>query len=343
VSTTELARTRGLVLERVRSDVSFIVATHENPDGDALGSLIGMHGLLRALGKDSVMFISSSDLPLPREYRCPALEHAIQAAPADIAQRTVVMLDCGNIDRNPAAVLQSGKHLLNIDHHHDNTLFGTLNLVESTASCTAEIVWDLMHGLDVAPTAAIAEALYIALVTDTGRFMYENTGPRAHRMAAELIALGVDVPRVNTRLYEEMPQSKLDLLGIALGRIQRFDGGALTLVALDAADFDRVGAEESLSEGIVDNLRSIADTRVAVLVRELTGAENRGKRKVSLRATGDDVDVSAIARTQGGGGHRRAAGFSSTLAVTELIELLRHELSLQLDAAPNGPPVGALA
>ncbi|HEX3391757.1 MAG TPA: DHH family phosphoesterase [Solirubrobacteraceae bacterium] len=343
MSTTELARTRGLVLERVRSDVSFIVATHENPDGDALGSLIGMHGLLRALGKDSVMFISSSDLPLPREYRCPALEHAIQAAPADIAQRTVVMLDCGNIDRNPAAVLQSGKHLLNIDHHHDNTLFGTLNLVESTASCTAEIVWDLMHGLDVAPTAAIAEALYIALVTDTGRFMYENTGPRAHRMAAELIALGVDVPRVNTRLYEEMPQSKLDLLGIALGRIQRFDGGALTLVALDAADFDRVGAEESLSEGIVDNLRSIADTRVAVLVRELTGAENRGKRKVSLRATGDDVDVSAIARTQGGGGHRRAAGFSSTLAVTELIELLRHELSLQLDAAPNGPPVGALA
>ena len=200
-----------------------------------------------------------------------------------------------------------------------------------------------MHGLDVAPTAAIAEALYVALVTDTGRFMYENTGPRAHRMAAELIALGVNVASVNTRLYEEMPQAKLDLLGLALGRIQRLDGGALTLVALDAADFDRVGAEESLSEGIVDNLRSIADTRVAVLVRELTGAENRGKRKVSLRATGDDVDVSIIARTQGGGGHRRAAGFSTTLAVAELIELLRHELALQLRPAPNGSPVATLA
>jgi phosphoesterase RecJ-like protein len=343
VSTTELARTRELVLERIRNDASFIVATHENPDGDALGSLIGVHGLLSALGKDSVMFISANDLPLPREYRCSALEHAIQAAPADIAQRTVVMLDCGNIDRNPAAVLQSGRHLLNIDHHHDNTLFGTLNLVESSASCTAEIVWDLMHGLDVTPTTAIAEALYVALVTDTGRFMYENTGPRAHRMAAELIALGVNVASVNTRLYEEMPQAKLDLLGLALGRIQRFDGGALTLVALDAADFDRIGAEESLSEGIVDNLRSIADTRVAVLVRELTGAENRGKRKVSLRATGDDVDVSIIARTQGGGGHRRAAGFSTTLAVGELIELLRHELAVQLHPAPNGSPVATLA
>jgi bifunctional oligoribonuclease and PAP phosphatase NrnA len=343
VSARELTRTRELVLERVRSDASFIVATHENPDGDALGSLMGMHGLLSALGKDSVMFISSSDLPLPREYRCPSLEYAIHDAPTDIAQRTVVMLDCGNIDRNPAAVLQSGKHLLNIDHHHDNTLFGTLNLVDPTASCTAEIVWDLMHGLDVAATAAIAEALYVALVTDTGRFMYENTGPRAHRMAAELIALGVNVARVNTRLYEEMPQAKLDLLGVALGRIQRFDDGTLTLVALDAVDFERVGAEESLSEGIVDCLRSITATKVAVLIRELTGAENGGKRKVSLRATDNDVDVSIIARTQGGGGHRRAAGFSSTLAVAELIELLRQELALQLRRAPNGSPVATLA
>jgi bifunctional oligoribonuclease and PAP phosphatase NrnA len=332
-------RTRQLVLERIRADTSFVVATHEHPDGDALGSLIGMHGLLTALGKSSEMFISSSDLPLPREYRCPALEHAIQAPPADIGERTVVMLDCGNIDRNPAAVLQHGEHLLNIDHHHDNTLFGTLNLVDPSASCTAEIVWDLLHGLDVAPTAAIAEALYIGLVTDTGRFMYENTGPRAHRMAAELIAAGVDVPAVNTRLYEEIPPAKLTLLGIALEHIQRFDSGELTLVALDAGDFARAGAEESFSEGIIDHLRSIADTKVAVLIRELTVPESHGKRKVSLRATGNDVDVSAIARTQGGGGHRRAAGFSTTLEVAELIELVRHELAAQLHPAPNGPAV----
>jgi phosphoesterase RecJ-like protein len=336
-------RTRQLVLERVRADTSFVVATHENPDGDALGSLIGMHGLLTALGKSSEMFLSPSDLPLPREYRCPALEHAIQAAPADIGERTVVMLDCGNIDRNPAAVLQHGAHLLNIDHHHDNTLFGTLNLVDPSASCTAEIVWDLMHGLDVAPTAAIAEALYIGLVTDTGRFMYENTGPRAHRMAAELIATGVNVSAVNTRLYEEIPQTKLTLLAVALERIQRFDSGELTLVALDAGDFARAGAEESLSEGIIDHLRSIAATKVAVLIRELTAPENLGKRKVSLRATGNDVDVSAIARTQGGGGHRRAAGFSTTLEVSELIELLRHELAVQLHPAPDGPAIPTLA
>jgi phosphoesterase RecJ-like protein len=338
-----LEQTRELVLERIRSDSAFVVATHENPDGDALGSLIGMHGLLTALGKDSVMFIAGSDLPLPREYRCPALEHAIQAAPADIGERTVVMLDCGNIDRNPAAVLQHGAHLLNIDHHHDNTQFGTVNLVDPGASCTAEIVWDLMHGLDVAPTAAIAEALYIGLVTDTGRFMYENTGPRAHRMAAELIAAGVNVARVNSRLYEEMPPAKLALLGIALERIQRFEQGTLTLVALDAIDFERAEAEESFSEGIVDHLRSVEGTKVAVLIRELTAPESRGKRKVSLRATGDDVDVSAIARTQGGGGHRRAAGFSTMLDLPELISLLRHEVAAQARRAPNGPPVPTLA
>jgi phosphoesterase RecJ-like protein len=338
-----LEQTRELVLERVRRDSAFVVATHENPDGDALGSLMGMHGLLTALGKDSVMFISDSDLPLPREYRCPALDHAIQAAPADIGERTVVMLDCGNIDRNPAAVLQHGAHLLNIDHHHDNTRFGTVNLVDPGASCTAEIVWDLMHGLDVAPTAAIAEALYVGLVTDTGRFMYENTGPRAHRMAAELISAGVNVARVNSRLYEEMPTAKLALLGVALERIRRFEEGTLTLVALDAVDFERVGAEESLSEGIVDHLRSVAETKVAVLIRELTAPESRGKRKVSLRATGDDIDVSAIARTQGGGGHPRAAGFSTTLELPELISLLRHEVATQVGRAPNGPPVPTLA
>ncbi|HEX5307858.1 MAG TPA: DHH family phosphoesterase [Solirubrobacteraceae bacterium] len=331
------------ILARLREDASFVVATHENPDGDALGSLIAMHQTLSALGKDSLMFISDSDLPLPREYRCPALEQAIHTAPTDIAQRTVVMLDCGNIDRNPAQVLQRGAHLLNIDHHHDNTRFGTLDLVDPNASCTAEIVWELMHGLGVEPTSQIAEALYVALVTDTGRFMYENTGPRAHRMAAELVGAGVNVSAVNRRLYEEMPQAKLELLGLALARIQRFDDGALTMAVLDAQDFERLGAEESLSEGIVDNLRAIAGTKVAVLVRELTGVENLGKRKVSLRATGDDVDVSVIARTQGGGGHRRAAGFSTTLAPAELIELLRQELALQLDASANGAPLATLA
>ena len=118
--------TRALVLERIRADSRFVLATHEHPDGDALGSLVGMQELLLALGKDSAMFIAPEDLPIPNEYRSFQLQGAIQAPPADISERTVVFLDCGNIDRNSARVLRDGAHLLNIDHHHDNTRFGTI-------------------------------------------------------------------------------------------------------------------------------------------------------------------------------------------------------------------------
>jgi phosphoesterase RecJ-like protein len=126
--------TRDQVLERISEDPRFVLATHEHPDGDALGSLVAMQGLLGGLGKDSEMFIGPADLPLPDEYRSLSLDGLIQQAPGDIAERTVVFLDCGNIDRNPASVLRDGRHLLNIDHHHDNTLFGTINHVVPTAS-----------------------------------------------------------------------------------------------------------------------------------------------------------------------------------------------------------------
>jgi bifunctional oligoribonuclease and PAP phosphatase NrnA len=328
--------TREQVLTHLREDQRFVLATHENPDGDALGSLVAMQGLLRELGKDSEMFISPNDMPLPLEYSLFSLDGLIQQPPQDIARRTVVFLDCGNIDRNSASVLRDGAHLLNIDHHHDNTQFGTLNYVVAEASCTAEIVWDLMHGLSLTPTPEIAQALYIGLITDTGRFMYENVGPRAHLMAAELIEAGVDVAGINRRLYEDMPPAKLALLGLALGQLQRFDNGELTLVALTNEDFDRAEAEPSHSEGIIDQLRALQGTKVAALVREISSGERKGQHKVSLRATDDGVDVSIVARAQGGGGHRRAAGFSTTLEGDELIEFLRGAIAAQLHQSSDG-------
>jgi phosphoesterase RecJ-like protein len=338
------AATRERVLERIREDSRFVLATHENPDGDALGSLVGMQGLLSSLGKESAMFISPEDLPLPEEYqRLFPLDGMITSPPPDVAARTVVFLDCGNIDRNSASVLREGKHLLNIDHHHDNTNFGTLNYVVPTACCTAEIVWDLKHGLDVRPTTAIAQALYVGLITDTGRFMYENTGPRAHLMAAELIEAGVDVPAVYRLLYEDLPLAKLTLLAKALQQVQRFDAGELTLSVLSAADFERAEAQESYSEGIIDHLRAVRGTKVAALVRELTSGERKGQHKVSLRATDDAVDVSAIARAQGGGGHRRAAGFSTALELDELNAFLRGAISSQLHPSSDGHAAATLA
>jgi phosphoesterase RecJ-like protein len=334
VSEHPLSDSGAQIIERIRGEQRFVLATHENIDGDALGSLVAMHGLLDALGKDALMFLAANEFPLPHEYRFFALDQAIQEVPEDIAQRTVVFLDCGNIDRNSASALRDGTQLLNIDHHHDNTHFGTVDHVVPDASSTAEIVWDLMGALGVRPTPQVAEALYVGLITDTGRFMYENTGPRAHQMAAELIAAGVDVQGIYRQLFEEMPLAKLSLLALALGQIQRFDSGGLTLVSLDASDFASVEAQSNHSEGIIDHLRAVQGTKVASLIRELTDPERAGQRKVSLRATDDDVDVSQIARMQGGGGHRRAAGFSTTLEPEALIAFLREQISAQLHPAP---------
>jgi bifunctional oligoribonuclease and PAP phosphatase NrnA len=323
--------TRSQVLAELRDSERFVLVTHENPDGDALGSLVAMHELLKALGKDSVMFMAADEFPLPYEYRFFRLEGLVSVIPDDVAERTVVFLDCGNIDRNPADVIKrDDAHILNIDHHHDNTHFGTVNHVVPEASGTAEIVWDLMRGLEVEPTLPIAEALYVGLVTDTGKFMYENTGTRAHVMAAELIDAGVAVHEIYHRLYEGIPYGKLELLARGLAHVERYDGGALTLTHLSAADYLETGAEENYSEGVVDHLRSVEGTAVAGLVRDLLGEGQEGRRKVSLRATDGRVDVSRIARAQGGGGHRQAAGFSTEMPWEELVRFLRDEVAAQL-------------
>ncbi len=322
---------RELVLAELRQASKLVVATHENPDGDALGSLVAMHGILTALGKDCLMFIDANEFPLPQEYRFLPLDDHVSQPPTDLDQRTVVFLDCGNLDRNPAEAFRRPEvHLLNVDHHHDNTRFGTFNLVVADASCTAEIVWDLMRELGVRPTPLVAEALYVGLITDTGRFMYENTGRRAHLMAADLIDAGVDVHDVYHRVYEGVPYGKLTLLARGLAKVERYDEGRLTMSALSAADFAASGAQESYSEGVVDHLRAVQGTAVAALIRDKLGAPRTDLRKVSLRASDDRVDVSLIARVQGGGGHRQAAGFTTGLSHDELVAFLRDQVSAQL-------------
>ena len=323
------ASTRAEVLDALREGDRYVLVTHENPDGDALGSLVAMEGVMRALGKDSLTFIGPGEFPLPYEYAFFEFEDLITDVPSDVGDRTIVFLDCGNFDRN--AVEIGDAPILNLDHHHDNTHFGTVNHVVAGASCTAEIVWDLMRGLGVALTPRIAEALYVGLVTDTGRFMYENTGPAAHVMAADLIEAGVDVHDIYRRLYEGVPEPKLTLLTRALSRVQRFDDGRLTFARLAREDFAQTGAEESYTEGIIDHLRAVQGTKVAALARELTGADCAGRSKVSLRATDGAVDVSLIARAQNGGGHRQAAGFATRMSPDELVAFLRQEVTAQLD------------
>ena len=322
------------VVGELRSADKLLLTTHENPDGDALGSLLAMHGILTQLGKNSLMYMSPDEFPLPWEYRGFQFDGLVGAPPEDVAERTIVFLDCGNIDRMPVDFLQAeGLHILNIDHHHDNTRFGTVNLVCSAASCTAEIVWRLSKELGAEITPDIAKALYVGLVTDTGRFMYENTSAAAHVMAAELIEAGVQPHVVYRELFEDLPFRRLQLLQRALASVERHDDGAITIAHLTKGDYEETGALETDSEGVVDHMRAVEGTRVAVLVRELLSDDRCGMRKVSLRATDGSVDVSRIAREFGGGGHPQAAGFSTSVPYPELVDQLGRHVRDQIPAA----------
>jgi phosphoesterase RecJ-like protein len=186
------------------------------------------------------------------------------------------------------------------------------------------VLRDVFRELGVELTPELAEPLYIALVTDTGRFQYTNTTPKALRLAAELVEAGADVHRVFQGVYENVQFAKLKLLARALERAQIYEGGAIVVSYLLRTDFSEVGAAEPYSEGIIDYLRAVEGASMAALIREPPRSDGP-LRRVSLRSSSDELDVSAIARKSGGGGHRQAAGFSSEASIDEITEFVRRE------------------
>jgi phosphoesterase RecJ-like protein len=318
-------------VKALRSHDRFLVTTHENPDGDALGSLLAMTLALQQLGKDAVMYLAGH-APLPGEYTFMPLDELRRELPADAGERVLLAVDCANESRlgPDPEILHRAPFTIDIDHHHDNTRFGNVNLIVPDASSTAEVLRDVFRELGIEITPEIAEALYIALVTDTGRFQYANTTPKALRLAAELVEAGADIHRVFQGVYESVQFAKLKLLARALERAQVYEGGALVVSYLLRDDFREVGAAEPYSEGIIDYLRAVEGAIVSVLIREPPRSDGP-TRRVSLRSSSDEVDVSAIARQSKGGGHRQAAGFSSELSVDEITDFVRREYRAQQD------------
>ena len=313
------------VADAIRSNDRFLLVTHENPDGDALGSLLATKLALDALGKDSVMYLYG-DAPLPREYGFMELSGIRREPPDDASVRVLVALDCANETRMApdTTLLENAPLTLDIDHHHDNSRFGDVNLVVGDASSTGEVLRDVFAELGVELTPEIAEALYIAVVTDTGRFQYTNTTPKALRLAAELVDAGADVHRVFQAVYESVELAKLKLLGRVLDRAQVYEGGRLVVSYLLRNDFTELNVAEAFSEGLIDFLRAVEGAEMAALIREPPRREGP-PRRISLRASNDELDVSAIARKSGGGGHRQAAGFSSDASVEEITEFIHRE------------------
>ena len=313
------------VADALRSNDRFLLVTHENPDGDALGSLLATKLALDSLGKDSEMYLYG-DAPLPKEYGFMPLQGVRREPPEDAGERVLVALDCANEQRigPDLTLIEDAPLTLDIDHHHDNSRFGDVNLVVGDASSTGEVLRDVFGELRVELTPEIAEALYIAVVTDTGRFQYTNTTPKALRLAAELVEAGADVHRVFQGVYESVEFAKLKLLGRALDRAQVYEGGRLVVSHLLRSDFTDLNVAEAFSEGIIDYLRAVEGAEMAALIREPPRRDGPARR-VSLRASNDELDVSAIARKSDGGGHRQAAGFSSDRSVEEITDFIHSE------------------
>jgi phosphoesterase RecJ-like protein len=279
----------------------------------------------------------AGDAPLPAEYLFLELADLQRTLPADLDERVVVAVDCASERRigPDTAPLERSSLVVNVDHHHDNTRFGAVNLVVADASSTVEIVRDVLALLGVPLTPEIAEPLYVGLVTDTGRFQYTNTTPKALRLAAELVEAGADVHGIFRQVYETVQFAKLKLLARALEHAELYEGGRLVISSLLREDFGAVGAEEAYSEGIIDYLRAVEGAEMVALIRE-PPRDDGPARRISVRSSRDEIDVSAIARAMGGGGHRQAAGFSSEASVAEITDFLREQfLQAANDATPS--------
>jgi phosphoesterase RecJ-like protein len=293
----------------------YAITSHRNPDGDAIGSMLGLARALRAAGHDVVM-CHPDPHPIPEEFAfllAPG-EHVQSGPPEATERRTLIAVDCATQERlwadaDPRAGVVE---VINLDHHHDNTRFGDLNMVEPNASSSAEVVVHVLEAAGIPITRGVAEPLYVGLVTDTGRFCYSNTTVETHRIAGVLIGAGADPHEIAKHLYEDQPESRLRLLGRAIEGARRLCDGRLMLAALGPDDFHAAGGDDT--DGIVEAMRAVRGVEVAGLARHF----GHNDWRVSLRSGDGEPDVSAIARTYGGGGHRSAAGFSMDGSLDEL-------------------------
>lgn len=304
-------------IEALEASDQIIVACHVNPDGDALGSMIGLGRFLRRRGKKVWMSWGTEPVQVPPQYEFMPGAGGV-AQPNDLPDEveTFVAIDCGDVER--LGVLkprfeQAGTSI-NIDHHISNDRFGDINLVDPEAASSSELAYELVKRMGGVPDTEEATVLYTGIVTDTGRFQFANTTPQTLRTAAELRETGVDHSFIATQVYESTSFEYLHALGIVLFRAQLEDG--MVWSRLDRRDLGGLDLDET--EHFIDALRTVRESHIAVLLKELSPGEYKG----SLRSRGE-VDVAAIAKALGGGGHARAAGFEMKGEVEEIIAAIR--------------------
>ncbi len=292
----------------IEENDDFLLVGHSIPDGDCIGSLIGLYLGLSALGKRVRMLLED---PVPAIYfYLYGSDQVLNPNQVIKAEFNLIYLDCSDPERTGdrvAAILDGPRHIINIDHHKSNAMFGQLNYVEHQAASTAEIVYKLLVNLQVDIDSAIANALYVGIFQDTGGFQHNNTSAETFRTVAALMEKGVDLDQVKHNLFESRSREELLLLSLALGSLTTCCGGAVAWMILNYHDIEEIGALEICPEGIINHTLTVKGVQIGLLFRELSP----GTIKVGFRSKGE-IDVSALAARFGGGGHPRAAG--ATLA-----------------------------
>lgn len=301
-----------------------LVASHVDPDGDAVGTQLAFASYLRSLGKEVF---------LARQAKVPAKYRFLRGADSitdigsydkDFSVAAALILECPNVTRIGQAgrLLAPDAKIVNIDHHQDNEAFGDINWIDTQVSSVGEMAFEYFSQVGYRISAETAEQLYTAVLTDTGRFRYSSTSSRTMAIAGLLIEAGADPQKICDNVYYNMRPSTMKLIGKVLNSIEFFDKGSICLLTMTRQMLDQCGAEDSESEGIVD----FTLFTEGVLVGALLKGGNPDRTKVSLRSR-DHIDVAALASRYGGGGHPNAAGCVIPLplpeAKKELVKLLR--------------------
>ena len=310
------------VVELIESKRRFAITSHIRPDGDSLGSSLGLFWLLRALEKDVEVVMRD---PVPHAYQKLPGSELVRVTPSvDRPYDAVFVIECSDVSR-PGLVDLEKQFVVNIDHHSTTALFGDINWIDSTASAVGEMIYNLCKAIGVRVTKEIAECVYTALLTDTGSFHYSNTTERTFKVASELVRAGVKPARIAQAVFSSYPWSKIELLGEVLSTARRDRSGRVAWMRQTLEMQERIGATDEDGDGFVNYPLQVAEVEAVALLKECAP----GAYRVSLRSKGD-INVARIAERFGGGGHRNAAG--CTLegdwdeAEANIVRLLQEEI-----------------
>jgi bifunctional oligoribonuclease and PAP phosphatase NrnA len=305
------------VLVALRHASSVVVCAHVRPDGDAMGSVLALTLALRDQGIPAMPTLAhGSHVPSTYEF-LPGYSLFVPAHDLD-APQVFVSLDSPNLERlgDAAKLATAAETIIIIDHHPDTEDFGNVLVHEPGAAATGQIVWNLVKEFDTPPSADVAACCYVGLVTDTGRFCYDNTTADALRAAAEMVEAGADPAEIAVAVYQSRSSASLAIETRAMSRLTVANGGRVAYAWVTDADFEELGVQPEEAESLPDAVRVVAGIDAAVLLRQ-AGGEVRG----NLRSKAG-FDVSAVARHFGGGGHRAASGFTFSGTLDELIPQL---------------------